>query len=130
MDRTSGEILSPFQGLGVDREYIYREFESLATGAEDERIYFNTQKGMDQLPVGNYSISHGSFTYGKEKPEGDSTSFQNVSAFAIKKDQTTTIELGKPEIKTQAVEQNKRYNQNERRIQLSSVTNEYATPRY
>jgi hypothetical protein len=90
-------------------EFKYSLNHANLNGAEDGTVHFNIQKGMDQLPVGDYTISYGSFAYGKEKPEGYSTSFQNVPAFAITKDRITTIELGKPEIKIQAVEENKRY---------------------
>ena len=93
-------------------EFKHSLNHSILNGAEDGTVHFNIQRGMDQLPVGDYFISYGSFAYGKEKPEGYSTSFQNVPAFAVKKDQTTTIELGKPEIKIQAVEQNERYDRN------------------
>lgn len=81
-------------------------------GAKDKTVYFNIQKDMSELPTGDYAISYGYIQYGKEKTEEYSTSFQDVPAFDVKKDQTTTIELGKPEIKIQAVELNKRYNSN------------------
>lgn len=79
-------------------------------GAKDKSIYFSISPGMEELPVGEYVISSGYVNYGKEKPDGYSTSFSKVPAFAVKDGETTTIELGKPQPKIGAVEQSNRYN--------------------
>ena len=81
-------------------------------GVDDKTIYFNILKGMDGLPVGDYAISYGSLAYGTEESKEYYASFQNVPAFTIKENQTTTIEMGNPQVKVQAVEENKRYNDN------------------
>lgn len=78
-------------------------------GSEDKTVYFQIGQGMNELPVGSYEISYGSFQYGKETLEEYYTSFRNIPAFSMKADQETTIEVGKPEVKLQAVELSKRY---------------------
>ena len=79
-------------------------------GDTDNTLHFNIREGMNELPAGDYNISYGSFLYGKEDIDEYSTSFRTIPAFTVKADETTTVELGKPEIKIQAVELNKRYN--------------------
>ena len=79
-------------------------------GAKDKSIYFSISRGMEELPVGEYMISSGYVNYGKEKPDGYSTSFSKVPAFTVKDEKTTTIELGKPQPKIGAVELSNRYN--------------------
>lgn len=79
-------------------------------GVTDKTIYFQIQKNMDQLPVGDYVISYGSINFGEGDPPKYFTSFQNIPAFSVKENQTAMIEMGKPQIKIQAVEENKRYN--------------------
>ena len=78
-------------------------------GAKDKTISFRIRSGMDELPVGDYAVSYGSISYGKDKAEGHSTSFQNVPAFTVKADETTTVELGKVSSEVRAVDLAKRY---------------------
>lgn len=93
------------------------EFEHLLSnasvrGAEDKTVYFRIGRGANELPAGNYKISYGSFQYGKENTEEYYTSFRDIPAFTVKEGQETTIDIGKPAVKLQAIEQDKRYNGN------------------
>jgi hypothetical protein len=78
-------------------------------GEAGNTIHFHIYEGMNKLPEGEYNIYYGSFQYGKEDIDEYSTSFKTIPTFTVKANETTTVELGKPEIKVQAVEENKRY---------------------
>jgi uncharacterized protein (DUF2141 family) len=79
-------------------------------GSEDKTIYFSIALGMDELPIGEYVVSSGYLNYGQANRNDFSTSFGSLPACAIKADETTTVELGKPQVKIAAIELNKRYN--------------------
>ena len=101
-----GKIALDIQG----KEMFKHELSSARIcGSEDKTIYFQIGRGMNELPIGSYEISSGSFRYGKEAIEEYYTSFRNIPAFSIKADQETTIQVGKPEVKVQAIELKKRY---------------------
>lgn len=102
-----GKIALDIKGKG---EFKNKLNHANLQGDTDKTIYFSINKGMNELPTGDYSISYGSFRYGKDNIDKYFTSFRNIPAFAIKADETTMVELGKPEVKVQAVEENKRYN--------------------
>jgi hypothetical protein len=87
-------------------------------GAKDKTINFTVMQGMNELPVGEYAVSSGYVRYGStnsnDETYGYNTSFHNASGFTARSDKTTTIELGKPVVKVQAVESKKRYNSNKK----------------
>ncbi|MHC4552725.1 MAG: hypothetical protein ACYSUT_08160 [Planctomycetota bacterium] len=103
-----GKISLDIQGK---EDFEYKLTSSRIRGSEDKTIYFSIGGGMNELPVGNYNISYGSFQYGKEiEGQGTyNTSFRNVPAFAVKTDEEATIPIGQPTVNIQAVELNKRY---------------------
>lgn len=78
-------------------------------GAADETIIFDVDNRAMEVPVGEYGISYGYFNYGTGEAIDYMTSIKNVSAFTLKADQTTVVQLGEPKVKLEAVELEKRY---------------------
>jgi hypothetical protein len=110
------EVKTPRGSIAIDvkgkEEFKNKLGYSNLHGDLDNTIHFKIQEGMNELPAGDYNISYGSFRYGKDEIDECYTSFWTVPAFTVKADETTTVELGKPEIKVQAVEEDKRYHPN------------------
>lgn len=78
-------------------------------GENDQTIHYTIRDGIQSLPIGDYTISYGSVKYGKEKANEFLTRFRKIPSFAIITDETTTVELGQPKLKIQAVKQEERY---------------------
>ncbi|MHC4552723.1 MAG: hypothetical protein ACYSUT_08150 [Planctomycetota bacterium] len=90
-------------------ECKHRLSSATLQGAGDRTIYFNIAEGMEELPVGEYRISRGTFYYGVESDDEYYTSFRDIPAFTVTAGNNAEVELGKPKVTIQAVEYDKRY---------------------
>ncbi len=83
---------------------------AIVYGATDRSINFRFNKGINELPVGDYRFSYGQIKFGKDSTDEFSTSFEGESSFSVEADKTTEVELGDVKTEITAVEYNKRYN--------------------
>ncbi|MFC1635429.1 hypothetical protein ACFL5Z_11355 [Planctomycetota bacterium] len=96
------------------------------TGGEDNTINFHLPHNQATLPTGTYKISSGNITYGTETDDQWRVDFKEGPEVVINADQTSRVELGKPELSISAVDEKKRYNSDaEEKTVYSKGTNVY-----
>ena len=111
-------------------EFKHRLNNATLHGVDDKTIHFSIS-GTNELPAGKYYASSGYIIYdkadaGDEAGYDYNTSFRDVPAFEIAAGQTTTVDIGKPEVKIQAVELKKRYHSDKKyKTEFAAGTNIY-----
>lgn len=80
-------------------------------GKTDKSIHFQIRE-TQRFPVDEYVLERGQFTFGQHEDYDWTVSFAQGPDFPIRQDDTSTLELGKPEMTVSSVDENKRYNPN------------------
>ena len=97
-------------------------------GSKDGTICFRISSGQAELPTGAYKLSSGRIKYGAETDDQWQLSFREGPEVAIKADETSNVEFGKPVLSIMAVDEKKRYNSDVKEQKVySKGTNVYIT---
>jgi hypothetical protein len=98
------------------------------TGEKDNSIQFNTGNSQSVIPVGQYKLSSGNVCYGVESDDQWQVNFNQGPAFAIARDETTSVEVGELSLAVKAVDERERYSGGKEKSTFAKGTTIYLAP--
>jgi hypothetical protein len=78
-------------------------------GAKDASIQLYLNAAQPTLPVGQYKVSYGYLSYGRESNDEWNVNFENGPQFDVKAAEATRVSLGQPVLSIKAIDEKDRY---------------------